>query len=125
MALGRLSPDDDDSAGKEEVGSSGRLALWQTNQLFELIGSRTLDYDDLIVDEFSMVPSELLADLIHKRRPKRLILIGDKNQLQPVSWGNLCRELLKSPHSRWSDSIANHRSKGRISQMIGDKFVEN
>lgn len=51
----------------------------------------------IIIDEISMVTTELFFDLI-KTFPKveKLTLVGDTNQLQPIGWGSLFQELLKS-----------------------------
>jgi len=47
----------------------------------------SLEGQTVILDEASMVPSALLYE-ITKRNPKRLILVGDEAQLQPVGIGS-------------------------------------
>lgn len=48
----------------------------------------------IVVDESSMVDSILVAEII-KRRPKRLILVGDEAQLSPVGRGQPFHDLIK------------------------------
>ena len=46
----------------------------------------TLEGENVIIDEASMVPAFLLAEIC-KRKPQRLILVGDEAQLPPVGAG--------------------------------------
>lgn len=46
----------------------------------------SLSHDTVIIDEASMVPAYLLAEVC-KRNPERLILVGDEAQLPPVGAG--------------------------------------
>lgn len=48
----------------------------------------------VIVDESSMIDSDLMAEII-KRRPTRLILVGDQAQLPPVGKGQPFHDLLR------------------------------
>lgn len=57
-------------------------------------GLDTLDGKSVIVDEASMVDSELMAEII-KREPERLILVGDDAQLLPVGKGQPFHDILK------------------------------
>lgn len=54
-------------------------------------------YEHVVVDEASMVTTELMYDLI-KAYPdvKKLTFVGDCNQLSPIGWGSLFHQLLKS-----------------------------
>ena len=55
----------------------------------------------IIVDEASMLSIELFAQLLHKmRKDCRLVLLGDLNQLPPVSTGNVLEDLLGLPIPR-------------------------
>lgn len=55
------------------------------------------NYDHIIIDEASMVTTELLYDfLLAFPNIKKLTLVGDVNQLAPISWGTLLLELMKS-----------------------------
>lgn len=64
----------------------------------------------LIIDEISMVTIELFYDLI-KAFPdiEKITLVGDVNQLQPIDWGSLFRELLKSETIPTYKLSKNHR----------------
>jgi exodeoxyribonuclease V alpha subunit len=53
----------------------------------------SLKHQSVIVDEASMVPSTLLYEII-KRSPKRLILVGDEAQVQPVGAGQPFHDLI-------------------------------
>jgi len=55
------------------------------------------DYEHVIIDEVSMVTTELLYDFVNAYpNIKKLTLVGDVNQLQPIGWGSLFYEILKS-----------------------------
>jgi len=43
--------------------------------------------DLLIVDEASMVPLSLFVRFLRSYHPRNVVLIGDPNQLEPISWG--------------------------------------
>lgn len=56
-----------------------------------------MDYEYVIIDEVSMVTTELFYDFITAYpNIQHLVLIGDVNQLPPIGWGNLYYQLLKS-----------------------------
>ena len=86
------------------------LTLHMLMSRFKALETR-VDY--VIVDEVSMVPNNLLArvllrvndyspqdDWVHnytKREiPMSVVLVGDKNQVQPIDWGNLMNEIVDS-----------------------------
>lgn len=52
----------------------------------------------IIIDEGSMVTTELFYRLINSMPNKlvNVIIVGDCNQLPPIGWGNLMRELINS-----------------------------
>lgn len=53
--------------------------------------------DHIIIDEASMLTTQLFADLIRSYPTvKRVTLIGDCNQLQPIEWGCIFEEIIKS-----------------------------
>lgn len=55
------------------------------------------EYEHIVIDEISMVTTELLYDFLQAYpSTKKLTLIGDVNQLQPIGWGCLLHQLLKS-----------------------------
>lgn len=54
-------------------------------------------FKHLIIDEASMVTTELLYEFIEKYGlDYKITFVGDCNQLSPISWGNLFEQLLKS-----------------------------
>jgi len=56
-----------------------------------------MEYSHIIIDEISMVTTELFYDLIQAfPNVEKITLVGDVNQLQPISWGSLFHEVLKS-----------------------------
>lgn len=61
-----------------------------------LMGVTTTSYDVLIVDEFSMVDSELAEVVLEAMGSKtRLIIVGDDYQLQSVGPGNILFDLVE------------------------------
>lgn len=63
-----------------------------------LFNSQTkLSYDAIIVDEVSMVDSQLMYFLVRSiKRGAKLILVGDKDQLASVGAGNVLADILAS-----------------------------
>jgi len=56
-----------------------------------------LDYDVIIVDEVSMVDSQLMYFLVRAiKRGAKLVLVGDKDQLASVGAGNVLSDILES-----------------------------
>lgn len=55
---------------------------------------KTLAGSTVILDEASMVSSDLLAEIV-KRNPDRLVLVGDEAQLPPVGSGQPFHDLVK------------------------------
>ncbi|MBE5736253.1 MAG: ATP-dependent RecD-like DNA helicase [Clostridiales bacterium] len=56
-----------------------------------------LSYDVIIVDEVSMVDSQLMYYLVRSiKRGSKLVLVGDKDQLASVGAGNVLADLLES-----------------------------
>jgi exodeoxyribonuclease V alpha subunit len=63
----------------------------------------TLAADLVILDEASMLPNGLLADVLARMRPEaRLLLVGDPQQLPPIQYGQPFETLLRLglPHHR-------------------------
>ena len=64
----------------------------------------------LIIDEASMVTSELFYELIQAYPSiQKIILVGDVNQLPPISWGALMYQLLTSGTVPVYRLLTNHR----------------
>lgn len=56
-----------------------------------------IEYEHVIIDEASMVTTELLYDFLQAHpNIKKLTLVGDVNQLSPISWGSLLHQMIKS-----------------------------
>ena len=56
-----------------------------------------MEYEHIIIDEASMVTTELLYDFLQAYpNVKRVTLIGDSNQLPPIGWGSMFSQALKS-----------------------------
>jgi hypothetical protein len=56
-----------------------------------------MEYEHVIIDEVSMVTTELLYDFVQAYpNIQRLTLVGDVNQLPPIGWGSLFQQILKS-----------------------------
>jgi exodeoxyribonuclease V alpha subunit len=75
-----------------------RLLGWnlETNQ-FKYDNFNTLDGNFLIVDEFSMVDVQLFYHLLKATKNfKKILLIGDEQQLPPVMPGNVLSDLINS-----------------------------
>ena len=93
-----------------EIGfSAGSFTGKAVARLQDILGNRsakTLDrlisqariivpFKHLIIDEISMVTSELFFRLINAFKFKfKITLVGDEDQLGPISWGNLFSQLL-------------------------------
>jgi exodeoxyribonuclease V alpha subunit len=54
----------------------------------------TLEDISLIVDEASMISADLMAEIV-RRKPRRIILVGDQAQLPPVGKGQPFHDLLE------------------------------
>jgi hypothetical protein len=55
------------------------------------------EYEHVIIDEASMVTTELLYDFLQAYpNIQKLTLIGDVNQLSPIGWGSLFQQMLLS-----------------------------
>ena len=72
-----------------------------------------LDGYTVIVDESSMVPSALLYEIC-KRRPKRLILVGDEAQLPPVGIGSPFHDIIANLPQLCVRLDVCHRASGAI-----------
>lgn len=58
---------------------------------------KTSEFNHVIIDEASMVTSELLYEFVSKFGSDfRLTLVGDPNQLTPIGWGTMFDQMIKS-----------------------------
>ena len=75
-----------------------RLLGIGTNGISQYHAARHLPYDDIIIDEASMLPLELAAALFAATAPDtRLILLGDADQLAAVEPGAILHDLSHHP----------------------------
>lgn len=55
------------------------------------------EFTDTVIDETSMVQTELFYDFVHAHPDvEQWVFVGDVNQLPPIGWGSLFREMIKS-----------------------------
>ncbi|MHC4886490.1 MAG: ATP-dependent DNA helicase, partial [Planctomycetota bacterium] len=66
-----------------------RMLMWQG----ERFALESLRHKSVIIDEASMPPSDLMAEIV-TRNPERLILVGDRAQLPPVGMGQPFHDLI-------------------------------
>lgn len=65
--------------------------------IFHRNESNPLDADVIIIDEMSMVDISLFCSLLKAIRPTaKIIMVGDKDQLQSVGAGNVLRDIIES-----------------------------
>jgi len=77
------------------------------------------DAEYLIIDEASMISSELFYFFIQKySNIKSIIFIGDVNQLQPISWGSLFIEMFKLKNIHITNLKKNFRVKN-----LNDNYI--
>lgn len=76
--------------GYEDYENTGENMPFKRNE------DNPLDFDLIIVDEFSMVDILLMNNLLKAVKPStRLILVGDADQLPSVGPGNVLKDLIK------------------------------
>jgi exodeoxyribonuclease V alpha subunit len=83
---------------QEQATTIHRILKWDldTNR-YGIDETNALEGDFLIVDEFSMVDCQLFYHLLAGTHPyRKILLIGDDQQLPPVSPGDVLRDLLES-----------------------------
>lgn len=66
--------------------------------IMDIKKGNTLVTSHIIIDEGSMVTTELFYRLIHAIEGKSvsITIVGDCNQLPPIGWGNIMREIMNS-----------------------------
>lgn len=74
---------------------------------------RDLFQKSVIIDEFSMVDSALMAKIL-EYKPPHLILVGDDSQLQPVGRGCPFTDLIRIKPESVARLTTCHRAKGSI-----------
>jgi hypothetical protein len=77
-------------------------------------------FKHLIIDEASMVTTELFYNFITAyTHPYAITFVGDINQLEPISWGNLFKEMVESNMVKTARLTVNQRSKNSSGQLNG------
>ncbi|MBQ8431059.1 MAG: ATP-dependent RecD-like DNA helicase, partial [Clostridia bacterium] len=97
---GRASKRMSESTGKEAKTIHRALEMASTDSMgavFHRNESNPIDADIVIIDEMSMVDVSLLYHLLKAiKNTTRLIMVGDKDQLQSVGAGNVLRDIIES-----------------------------
>lgn len=95
---GRASKRLSESTGEDASTIHRALEMTGGEDSKFLYNSQTkLSYDAIIVDEVSMVDSQLMYFLVRAiKRGAKLILVGDKDQLASVGAGNVLADILSS-----------------------------
>jgi hypothetical protein len=114
------------------IGSYTGKAVSRIHEVLGRKSARTLDrmimqagtippFQHLIIDEISMVTTELLYRFILAFPHRfRLTLIGDRDQLQPIAWGSLFSELLNARRVPTFRLNRNHRMAEASDQVVLD-----
>ncbi|WP_051619144.1 AAA family ATPase [[Mycoplasma] collis] len=75
------------------------------------------DVEVLVIDEFSMVDLKIFNNLLNSLnilKLKKIILIGDKDQISAIGYGNLLADFINSKIFKISYLIKNYRQKDKI-----------
>jgi len=104
-------------------GTIHRLLKMQFyNRKFKYNKENPLDYDLIIVDESSMMGVSLMAKLLEAIPiNKRLILLGDKNQLASVEAGSIFGDICLT---QTIPNSFDKESKDLLSEIIGENTIE-
>jgi len=97
---GRASKRMSESTGKDAKTIHRALEMMSTENsgnIFHRNESNPIDADVVIIDEMSMVDVSLFYHLLKAlKSTTRLIMVGDKDQLQSVGAGNVLRDMIES-----------------------------
>jgi len=97
---GRASKRMSESTGKEAKTIHRALEMMSTNNngnIFNRNESNPIEADVVIIDEMSMVDVSLFYHLLKAlKSTTRLIMVGDKDQLQSVGAGNVLKDMIDS-----------------------------
>ncbi len=97
---GRASKRMSESTGKPAKTIHRALEMMSTENngnIFHKNESNPIDTDVMIIDEMSMVDVSLFYHLLKAlKTTTRIILVGDKDQLQSVGAGNVLRDMIES-----------------------------
>ena len=86
----------------------------------KLIKIKNIEFDYLILDETSMITTELFYRFIecYKNNKYKIIIVGDINQLQPINWGSLMKQLIETNIIKTFVLSYNHRLKDKQNRTI-------
>ena len=94
---GRAAKRLSESTGEDASTIHRALEMSGGEDRFIYNANQKLNYDVIIVDEVSMVDSQLMYFLVKSiKRGSKLILVGDKDQLASVGAGNVLADILES-----------------------------
>lgn len=94
---GRAAKRLSESTGEDASTIHRALEMSGGEDRFTYNANQKLNYDVIIVDEVSMVDSQLMYFLVKSiKRGSKLILVGDKDQLASVGAGNVLADILES-----------------------------
>ena len=82
-----------------------------------MILAKRLTTTHLIIDEASMVTSKLLYEVLLMCKCKYLTLIGDPNQLPPIQWGNVLKQVLTVDKIPKVHLSVNHRKNAMVTVL--------
>jgi len=82
----------------EEARTIHKLLRWRGHNKFEFNAKNPLPYDALLIDESSMLDTELTKSLFDAINPRRtqIVFVGDADQLPPVNAGSFLFDLIAS-----------------------------
>lgn len=97
-----------------------RLLGWKGTE-FSYNASNPLPSDVVIVDEASMINSQLFYDLISAIKPgARLVICGDNRQLPPIGAGNVFSDLLSMKELFYVASLTKVMRQAELSGILSD-----
>ncbi|WP_339020310.1 AAA family ATPase [Spiroplasma endosymbiont of Atherix ibis] len=110
----------DDSGYK--TSTIHRLLQYSGNDIFEANEDKPIYKNLVIIDECSMIDNHLFASLLKGVKGiKKILLVGDIEQLPSVSYGNLYQDLIECNQFKTTKLIKNNRqktNKGELNSII-------
>lgn len=105
---------------KEVIGNNSPITMHMMIAKKDTIES----FDHLIIDEISMVTCDLLYTFfVNFGYDYKLTLVGDQNQLLPITWGNLFSQLMALKIDHMSIIPTVQLIKNYRSDVIGDNGI--
>ncbi|AGR41124.1 SF1B family DNA helicase RecD2 [Spiroplasma taiwanense] len=123
----------DDSGYK--TSTIHRLLQYTGNDNFEANETKPIYKDLVIIDECSMIDNHLFASLLKGIKGiKKIVLVGDVEQLPSVSYGNLFEDLINCSEFSTTKLKINNRQKEsdggenliiKLANVVRDEEIEN